>query len=62
MYNMQNMQNMQTWTPVAFVLLRHINKGTRVPFHPIGLSFNREQQKQFAEPDIIIVWWWISAC
>jgi hypothetical protein len=51
---MQNMQNIQTWTPVAFVLLQHRNKGTRVLFHPgIGLGFNREQQKQFAEPDII---------
>jgi hypothetical protein len=30
------------------------SKGTRVLFHPyIGLGFNREQQKQFAEPDII---------
>ncbi len=47
MYSMQNMQNMKTWTPVAFVR-------TRVHFHPgIGLGFNREQQKQFAEPDII---------
>ncbi len=54
MYNMQNMQNMQTWTPVALVLLQHRNKGTRVLFHPgIGLGFNREQQKQFAEPYII---------
>ncbi len=54
MYNMQNMQNMQIWTPVAFVLLQHRNKGTRVLFHPgIGLGFNREQQKQFVEPDII---------
>ncbi len=51
---MYNMQNMQTWTPVAFVLLQHRNKGTRVLFHPsIDLGFNREQQKQFAEPDII---------
>ncbi len=53
-YNMQNMQNMPTWTPVALVLLQHRNKGARVLFHPgIGLGFNREQQKQFAEPDII---------
>ncbi len=51
---MQNMQNMSTWTPVAFVLLQHRNKGTRVLFHPgICLGFNSEQQKQFAEPDII---------
>ena len=49
MYNMQNMKNMQTWTPVAFVLLHHRNKGALVLFHPgIGLGFNREQQKQFA--------------
>ena len=48
------MQNMSTWTPVAFVLLHHRNKGALVLFHPgIGLGFNREQQKQFAEPDII---------
>ena len=54
MYNMQNMQNIQTWTPVAFVLLQHRNKDTRVLSHPgIGFGFNREQQKQFAEPDII---------
>jgi hypothetical protein len=54
MYNMKNMKNMQTWTPVAFVLLKHRNKGTRVLFHSgIGLGFHREQQKQFAEPDII---------
>ena len=47
-------QNMQTWTPVALVLLQHRNKGARVLFHAgIGLGFNREQQKQFAEPDII---------
>jgi hypothetical protein len=39
---------------VAFVLLQHRNKGARVLFHPgIGLGFNREQQKQYAEPDII---------
>ena len=45
---------MQTWTPVAFVLLHHRNKGALVLFHPgIGLGFNREQQKQFAGPDII---------
>jgi hypothetical protein len=45
---------MQTWTPVAFVLLQHRNKDTRVLFHRgIGLGFNREQQNQFAEPDII---------
>ena len=45
---------MQTWTPVALVLLQHRNEGARVLFHPgIGLGFNREQQKQFAEPDII---------
>ncbi len=53
---MQNMKNMRTWTPVACVLLQHRNKGTgtRVLFHPsIGLGFNREQQNQFAEPDII---------
>jgi hypothetical protein len=51
---MHKRQNMQTWTPVAFVLFQHINKGTRVLFHPgISLGFNREQQKQFAEPDII---------
>jgi hypothetical protein len=55
---MQNVQNMQTCTSVAFVLLQHRNKGTSVVFHPsigpaIGLGFNREQQKQFAEPDII---------
>ncbi len=51
---MYNMQNMQTWTTVAFVLLHHRNKGALVLFHPgIGLGFNREQQKQFAEPDII---------
>jgi hypothetical protein len=44
MYNMQNMQNMQTWTPVAFVLLQHRNKGTRVLFYPsIGLGFTCEQ-------------------
>ena len=54
MCNMQNMQNIQTWTPVALVLLQHRNEGARVIFHPgIGLGFNREQQKQFAEPDII---------
>jgi hypothetical protein len=54
MYNMQNMQNMQAWTPVAFVLLQHRNKGTRVLFHPcICLGFNREQQRQFSGPDII---------
>ena len=54
MQNMQNMQNMHTRTSAAFVLLQHRNKGTRVLFHPgIGLGFNREQQKQFAEPDII---------
>ncbi len=54
MYNMQNMQNMRTWTSVALVLLQHRNKGARVLFHPgIGLDFNREQEKQFAEPDII---------
>ncbi len=48
------MQNIQTWTPVAFVLLQHRNKGTRLLFHPcIDLGFNCEQQKQFAEPDII---------
>ncbi len=48
------MQNIQTWTPVALVLLQHRNKGARVLFHPsIGLGFNREQQKQFAEPHII---------
>ncbi len=53
-HNMHNMHNMQTWTSVAFVLLQHRNKGARVLFHPgIGLGFNREQQKQFAEPDII---------
>jgi hypothetical protein len=51
---MQNMKNMQTWTPVAFVVLQQRNKGTRVLFHPsIGLGFNRKQQKQYAEPDII---------
>ncbi len=54
MYNMQIMQNMQTWTPMSFVLLQHRNKGTRVLFHPgICLGFNREQQKQCAESDII---------
>jgi hypothetical protein len=48
------MQNMQTWTPVALVLLQHRNKGARVLFHlGIGLGINREQQKLFAEPDII---------
>jgi hypothetical protein len=53
MYNMQNMQNMKAWTAVASVLLQHKNKGARVLFHPgIGLGFNREQQKQFAEQDI----------
>jgi hypothetical protein len=47
------MQNV--WTPVAFVLLQRRNKGTRVLFYPgIGLGFNREQQKKFAEPEIII--------
>jgi hypothetical protein len=52
MYNMQNMKNMQTWTPVAFVLLQHRNKGTHVLIHPcISLGFNREQQKRFAETD-----------
>jgi hypothetical protein len=52
MSDMQNIHNIQTWTPVAFALLQHRNKGTRVLFHPgIGLGFNREQQKQFAEPD-----------
>jgi hypothetical protein len=56
---MQNMQNV--WTPVAFVLQR--NKGIRVLFYPgIGLAFNREQQKQFAEQEIIILWCWISVC
>jgi hypothetical protein len=50
MYNMQNMQNVHTWTPVAFVLLQHRNKVTRAFFHPvIGLGFNCEQQKQFAD-------------
>ena len=45
---------MQTWTPAAFVLLHHRNKGALVLFHPgIGLGFNRKQQKQFAEPDMI---------
>jgi hypothetical protein len=54
MYYMQNMQYMQTWTPVAFVLLQHRNKGTHVLVHPgIGLGFNCEQQKQFAGPDLI---------
>ncbi len=56
MYNMQNVKNVLTWTHVAFVILQHRNKGTgtRVLFHPgIGLGFNREQQKQCAEPDII---------
>ncbi len=48
------MQNMKTWTTVAFVLLQHRNKGTRVLFHPgICLGFNCEQQKQFTEPNII---------
>jgi hypothetical protein len=37
MYNMQNVQNMQTWTPVAFVLLLHKNKGTRVLFIPVSV-------------------------
>jgi hypothetical protein len=51
---MKNMKNIQTWTPVAFVLLQHRNKGTRVLFHPgIGFGFNLELQKQFLEPDII---------
>jgi hypothetical protein len=57
MYNMQNVQNVHTWTdwtPVPLVLLRHINKGTRVLFRPwIGLGFNFEQQEQFAELNII---------
>ncbi len=54
MYNMHNMKNLQTWSPVTFVLLQHRNNGTHVLFHSgIGLGFNREQQKQFAEPDII---------
>jgi hypothetical protein len=53
-YNIQNMQNMQTWTCVAFVLIQHRNKDTRVLFHSgIGLGFNRGHQKQFAAPDII---------
>ncbi len=43
MYNMQNMQYMETWMPVAFVLLQHRNKGTRVLFHPnIDLGFDCE--------------------
>ncbi len=47
-YNMQNVQNVHTWTLVAFILLQHRKKGTRVLFPPgIGLGFNREQQKQF---------------
>jgi hypothetical protein len=51
---MLNMQNVHTSTLVAFVLLQHRNKVTRMLFHPcISLGFNREQQKQFAEPDII---------
>jgi hypothetical protein len=59
MYIMQNMQemqqNVQAWTSVAFVFLQQRNKGTRVIFHPgFGLGFNRQQQKEFAEPDIII--------
>jgi hypothetical protein len=55
MYKMQNMHYMQIWTPVAFVLLQHRNKGIRVLFHPgIALGFKRDQQKQFAEPDISI--------
>jgi hypothetical protein len=38
---------------MAFVPLAQ-KKVTRVLFHPgIGLGFNREQQKQFVEPDII---------
>jgi hypothetical protein len=50
---MENMENMHTRTSAAFVLLRHRNKGTCVLFRPsIGLGFNREQQKHFAEPDI----------
>jgi hypothetical protein len=63
LYYMQNMQNMSNWTPVAFELLQHRydrNKGKCVLFYSgigdemIGLGFNnREQQKQFAEPDII---------
>ncbi len=51
---MQNVKDMQTLTPVAFVFLQNRNKGTHVLSHPgIGLGFNREQQKQLAEPDII---------
>jgi hypothetical protein len=51
---MQNVQNVHTWTLVAYILLQHRKKGTRVLFHPgIGLGFNREQQKQFAEPEFI---------
>ncbi len=54
LYNVQNMQNVHTWTPVTLELLQNSPKVTRVLFHPgIGLGFNREQQKQFAEPDII---------
>jgi hypothetical protein len=54
MQKMQNMQNVQTWTPVAYVPLQQRNKGPRVLFHPvIGLGFDREQQKRFAEPDIV---------
>ncbi len=36
---------------------------TRAFFYPsIDLGFYREQQKQFAEPEIIILWCWISVC
>jgi hypothetical protein len=57
---MQNVQNMQTWRGFHYLLWPFKlysssteTKGTHVLFHPgIGLGFNREQQKQFAEPDI----------
>jgi hypothetical protein len=44
MYNMQNMQNMQTWTPVAFVLIQHRNKGTRQMLFHSGISLGFHQK------------------
>ena len=37
---MQNMKIMQAWTPVAFVLIQHRNKGTRVLSMDIGECWN----------------------
>ncbi len=63
MQNMQNIHSMQntssTWSAVTGVLLHHRHKGTVELFHPsislgVKSTVDLEQEKKFAEPDVII--------